>query len=621
MRWLTLTLVVTGAAALVGFAGAAQASATIDLVWIDTTDPACIDAARRDCPQLGTEISSVAATDNITLAVIVTAGPKGIQAASVGVDYRDALPKLSVTDFRSLSTTEPLPYLPIEIFPASNEPAGWVQNINAVCCGALAGIGLPAGNTAYLGTVTFHKAAIVNGFFEISVGANSPNGVDAVLALDPLGENITETTTFNSAFLTNVACDAFCSLDKKCSVGGGEPQDSCVARSGDQVTYHYAVEVFGGSAVVIDDKLGVIGTTPSGTLTKTTTISETTTNNAWLEVADCFCIAGEGHDTVTVTVSTPTPGGPTATPTAIPTVPSYSIANAPSDVQAGAEFTVDLILDLGSYSSIGHEVSVSFTPGVLVATDAIELGAPPYQFHLTPGVRNIDNAAGVVEQFEAVTLGDPIPPQAPFVVGRITFRAGDVGGATIIGFFHLGGALLDGGNPAQPIEGVVFNGAIVNVIAAPTATPTATPTASPTPGAFDCLCEVQNINPNQVVLQNVGTGGKGANSTRKMVVILHAVDAPGASCDPGEFSAPTPVNLKMEDDGGNILIDSAKTVVCGQGGATILKREVFFQGPLNCENGAVPASKPGFSLGTITSTGSASGTADYVESTNIKCFE
>jgi len=138
----------------------------------------------------------------------------------------------------------------------------------------------------------------------------------------------------------------------------------------------------------------------------------------------------------------------------------------------------------------------------------------------------------------------------------------------------------------------------------------------------DCLCEVQNINPNQVVLQNVGTGGKGAKSTRKMVVTVHAVDAPGVTCDPGEFSNPTAVNLKMEDDRGNILIDSAKTVVCKQGGVTNLKRNVFFQGPLNCENGAVPPPKPDFSLGTITSTGSGSvGTSVYVENTKIKCFE
>jgi probable HAF family extracellular repeat protein len=144
----------------------------------------------------------------------------------------------------------------------------------------------------------------------------------------------------------------------------------------------------------------------------------------------------------------------------------------------------------------------------------------------------------------------------------------------------------------------------------------------------DCLCEVENINPNQVVLQNVGTGGKGSSATRKMKMIIRAVDAPGATCDPGEFSNPTPVNLKMEDDRGNILVDSAKIVVCEGGtdefGApkTInVKRDVFFQSPLNCENGALPPPKPDFSLGTIATTGSARGTADYVEDIKIKCFE
>ena len=265
-------------------------------------------------------------------------------------------------------------------------------------------------------------------------------------------------------------------------------------------------------------------------------------------------------------------------------------------------------------------------------------------------------------------------------------------------FFDTGGALLDGGDPVQPIDGVVFNGASIHVvgptltptatstasprgtpthtamptptptttmrigatarptvtpmatptapttttsrpggtpiptvtptakpIATPTATPTGTPvvtrTATPPAAGANCLCKVRNINPNQFVLQNVGTSGKGSDVTRRMVMILHAVDAPGATCDPGEFSAPAPVNLKMEDDRGNILIDSAKIAVCGQGGTTTVKWNVGFQGPLNCENGAVPAPKPGFSLGTITSTGSAPFAADYVESTRIKCFE
>jgi hypothetical protein len=138
----------------------------------------------------------------------------------------------------------------------------------------------------------------------------------------------------------------------------------------------------------------------------------------------------------------------------------------------------------------------------------------------------------------------------------------------------------------------------------------------------DCLCEVENINPNQIVLQNVVSGGRGSSATRKMVLIVHAVDAPGATCDPGEFSEPTPVNLMMVDDDGDGVFNDGKTIVCEGGGVTTnVKWDVFFQGPLNCEDGAVPPPKPDFSLGTITSTGSAPGTANYVESTRIKCFE
>jgi hypothetical protein len=188
-------------------------------------------------------------------------------------------------------------------------------------------------------------------------------------------------------------------------------------------------------------------------------------------IAVAPALAGPGLPTPAVT--------PTATPTAIPTVAprvaSYSIANAPSVVQAGAVFTVDLILNLGGNSSIGHEVSVMFTPGLLVAVAAVELGAPPYEFNIDSGVHGIDNAAGVVESFEAAAF-TAIAPGAPFVVGQITFQAGDVGGATILGFFGTGQAVLDGGNPAQPIDGVVFNIVSVNVIATPAPTPT--PTAS-----------------------------------------------------------------------------------------------------------------------------------------------
>ena len=119
-----------------------------------------------------------------------------------------------------------------------------------------------------------------------------------------------------------------------------------------------------------------------------------------------------------------------------------------------------------------------------------------------------------------------------------------------------------------------------------------------------------------------GWSRQAADSTKKVVMIVQAVDAPGATCDPGEFSNPTSVNLMMVDDNGDGVFNDGKNIVCEGGGVTTnVKLDVFFQGPLNCENGAVPPPKPDFSLGTITSTGSAPLTADYVEDIKIKCFE
>jgi hypothetical protein len=191
-------------AGFAGFADTASASATVDLIWIDISDTTCLRPPRRDCPQFGSTLSSVAVTDSITLGVIITAGPNGLQGAGVSMNYMDAVPKLSVAAFRRMSTTKPGPYLPGDLGEVTNEPAGWVQNINAACCGGLAGIGLPAGNTAYLGTVTFHKDQLINGTFDIHVGTDGPDGTDAVLSLVPLGDDISGTTTFNSATLINV---------------------------------------------------------------------------------------------------------------------------------------------------------------------------------------------------------------------------------------------------------------------------------------------------------------------------------------------------------------------------------------------------------------------------------
>jgi hypothetical protein len=179
-------------------------------------------------------------------------------------------------------------------------------------------------------------------------------------------------------------------------------------------------------------------------------------------------------------------------------VPSYSFLNAPLDIVSGEIFTVDVVLDLDGYSSIGHEVSVSFSPGPLIAVEAVELGVPPFQLNLSPGVRSIDNTDGIVDQFEAASFSS-IAPTTTFVVGQITFEAGYIGEAIIIGFFDSGAAVLDGAG--QAIDGVVFDSVMVNVIPAPTATPTTSPVcqepSTPCKRNRDCcsgLCVGKGLN-------------------------------------------------------------------------------------------------------------------------------
>jgi hypothetical protein len=201
MRSTAFAAAVGSVVVLVGVAGAANASATIDLIWIDMTDTACTDAARKDCPQLGSKISSVAASDNITLAMIATAGQVGLQTALVSVNYGDALPQLSLLQFRNFSTE---PFLPLYSFNGPNDFSPWIDNIGALSLpSGGVGLGLPARANAYLGSVSFHKNIIVDGTLDISVDVDSPSRLDKVARLFD-GVVIDETTTRNSAFLIYV---------------------------------------------------------------------------------------------------------------------------------------------------------------------------------------------------------------------------------------------------------------------------------------------------------------------------------------------------------------------------------------------------------------------------------
>jgi hypothetical protein len=123
---------------------------------------------------------------------------------------------------------------------------------------------------------------------------------------------------------------------------------------------------------------------------------------------------------------------------------------------------------------------------------------------------------------------------------------------------------------------------------------------------------VQNINPNQVTLR------AGGSRNVKMVVIVSAVDAPNATCDPGEISAPTKIALKMVDYDGNELINNGKITTCKGGDAEKnIQRTVLFQSPLNCGDGVIKSTAT-----TLTVPGLLpNGAAPYEEDTKIKCFE
>jgi hypothetical protein len=176
---------VVSAVALVGFAGAAGASATIDLIWNDNgTDT------------IGPGVPDTAA---IRLNVILTAGPLGSQGAGVSVDYSQVA-GLSVVSFSNTPCVNPCS-LPSTLGPAT-DTGSRVENINSAAIIFLGiGTGLTAeGQSHQLGTVTFNKSGVGNGTFEITSDANGPS--DGVL--DLAGNDITSTTTFNSALLINV---------------------------------------------------------------------------------------------------------------------------------------------------------------------------------------------------------------------------------------------------------------------------------------------------------------------------------------------------------------------------------------------------------------------------------
>ena len=191
MRSTVFSAAAGSVAALVGFAGAANASATIDLIWADT----------------GTNMISsvISSSSSITLQVILTAGPDGSQGAggsqgaSVSVDYGAALGKLVVIGFASTPSEGFDSQLPFA-FETPINIGSRIENISSLSSPPDMGTGLAAGESWMLGTVTFHKSALLIGTFEIQSDADGAG--DGVL--DLAGNLITAETTFNPASLNNI---------------------------------------------------------------------------------------------------------------------------------------------------------------------------------------------------------------------------------------------------------------------------------------------------------------------------------------------------------------------------------------------------------------------------------
>jgi hypothetical protein len=175
MRNITVGLV-SGLVALVGFAGSANASATIDLVWTSS----------------GTSTASFlssGATD--TVSIILTAGLNGSTGAGITVDYSALGALFTVTLFSSTAFTMPLPFN----LGTTNDTGTMVTNINA---GGGLGPGqtLLSGASFTLGTITFQRtAAPGTGSFALSTILTASDHV-----LDGSGSVIDGTTTFNGGF-------------------------------------------------------------------------------------------------------------------------------------------------------------------------------------------------------------------------------------------------------------------------------------------------------------------------------------------------------------------------------------------------------------------------------------
>jgi hypothetical protein len=172
---------VGGLIALVGLAGTANASATIDLIWQGSATDT---------------ISGLAISDSITMDVVLTAGPLGSNGGSVSIDYSAVAGTLSVTGFSN--TLDGFWFFSPGGAP-TNPGDDIIHAVNAgsLSCG-VSGECLADTESQRIGTITFQVDALSGGSLEILVGLF--DGTDGIG--DAVGGDACDPgpCTFNSGF-------------------------------------------------------------------------------------------------------------------------------------------------------------------------------------------------------------------------------------------------------------------------------------------------------------------------------------------------------------------------------------------------------------------------------------
>jgi len=105
---------------------------------------------------------------------------------------------------------------------APGDSVSTVHNINGACIPALPSLGscLSAGQSYLLGTLTFHKTVGADGFEIVPLVSRTDNGWGTDDVLNLYGEVISDTTTFNSAYMVKSGVEKGLSLRDR----AGEPR-------------------------------------------------------------------------------------------------------------------------------------------------------------------------------------------------------------------------------------------------------------------------------------------------------------------------------------------------------------------------------------------------------------